>query len=349
MGHEQVAFLAESVNRQRVLQHLRETGDAISISEFATEDSVSRATAHRALTSMADLNWLSQGDDGRYTLTATGHLVVRAHSAFLETADQELLSFLGGSSYRMDLLETLTVRDAQVKFQEMLVESEASKATVSRCMDDFLERDLIDRPDHGRYRLTEEGKQVSNAFRTLQNTVEWATENAPVVNALGSIGADLPIQALGSNTITTITASPADPDRAILGFTDRIKAADPNALYGVMPAASHSLITLYKGLAKANTQIELVVDDAVVSAAESSYPDTLSLVERCDELDLYEYPSRLDCGVAFYNDQAIIGVYHGDTGHLWAHLVSRHDEFTAWVWDYFDSHRKQATKFTARS
>lgn len=343
MGHDQIAFLADSPHRQRALEFLCDTDHPVSPNDVSTQTSISRVTAHRALTDLYEYRWIGKNPDGEYFSTPTSELVLRAYTRFLDIAPRETLAFLGASTHRPVLLETLAARDATLQFQELAIEIDAAQATVTRCLDALLERDLIARPTHGEYRLTSEGTRVTEAYQQLWRALTWLTDHTTVVNALGSLGAELPIEALGRETMSVARATSANPDHAMLSYANQISETDPKAVYGVMPAANGVLLRRLEALTAEGTQLELIVDEDVLAAVESSYPQTLASATECEELDLHMSPERLKCGLAVYGENAILGVYDADTGHLWAHLLSSHDDFTAWVWNHFQQYRRQAS------
>lgn len=70
---EEIAFLARSVNRVRVLETLAE--ESLSQRELRNELLVSRATMARILTELEDRNWIVRTGD-RYDITALGEVVI---------------------------------------------------------------------------------------------------------------------------------------------------------------------------------------------------------------------------------------------------------------------------------
>lgn len=70
---DQIAFLARSESRVRVLEHLLEHG-ATSRRAFREHLDVSRSTVTRTLTDLTDRDWLEETDN-TYRLTPSGKVV----------------------------------------------------------------------------------------------------------------------------------------------------------------------------------------------------------------------------------------------------------------------------------
>jgi predicted transcriptional regulator len=107
-----VAFLARSVNRVRVLDLLAR--EAHPPRELSDRTGTSRSTLRRILSEFEERDWAERRPDGAYTATATGALVVEELTPFVES--METIRRLGGAVgwLPLDTLSLEEFRDATV-------------------------------------------------------------------------------------------------------------------------------------------------------------------------------------------------------------------------------------------
>ncbi|WP_129113862.1 helix-turn-helix transcriptional regulator [Halegenticoccus tardaugens] len=346
--HDYLAFLSESQARMDLLRDLADQEVPITKSELASIRSTTRVTVHRNLDHMAEWRWVENDTEAKVRLTIAGRLVFRAYEKFCDRAGNEAPKFLGGSPHRPALLRYLADLDSTVGYSTLQAAITASQSTLTRILDGFTTRNWATQPSRNQYKLTDLGAQVAQAYTAFTGALDWVTTHAKLVNRLGTIGRILPLDALAHGDMVAVKARPADPDRAIEFYANRVREADPDTLVGITPVASPYLNEIHKTLLETGSTIDLIVDTTVLETAKARYPHSLKAAHDLP-IELYCHPARLEFGLAIFDDQAILGAYNEHSGHLWACLSSTDRRFRDWAEDLFSQHRSRATEYRAEA
>jgi predicted transcriptional regulator len=168
---EQIAFLARSESRVRVLEALSEDGPA---NQRALRDCIdmSRSTLSRSLQALEEQGWVAESDGG-YHLSPVGHVIAEEFLELLEriSLTEDLAPFLRWFPYGASDLELIHLSDAEVipgtnsdpiapvrKHQEAMksahnirlfipsLDREASRAVHDGVMDGRLEAEIVVTP-----------------------------------------------------------------------------------------------------------------------------------------------------------------------------------------------------------
>ncbi|WP_436924315.1 helix-turn-helix transcriptional regulator [Halosimplex amylolyticum] len=110
----QVAFLARSETRVRLLERLRETGPSTQ-RELGAHLEASRSTVTRSLSALEERGWIERSA-GAYRLTAAGDVVTDEFLSLLESirTTDELSAFLDWFPYAEFSLDVSHLRDAEM-------------------------------------------------------------------------------------------------------------------------------------------------------------------------------------------------------------------------------------------
>lgn len=358
-----LVVLADSPHRREILSLLQESKTPLTNATLTERSSAGRKTVHTTLRKLGDNDWIRKTAKRHNELTVAGHLVLRAYECFCDRENESVVLFLTRSPTRPDTLRYLSEhthdqntdhdqnrnqnrQTEYCRFVDIADSLTGSRPTVSRCLDDCTARGWLSKGGHGQYAVTAAGKRVVQSYETLEDTVSWVTTNAACINQFGSehieIGANLPLVPLRNN-VTAIKAEHADPDAPFLHYREQLTATQPATLHGILPVASLQAAITRGVLADANTDIELIMDDAAIEAARTSYPTQLAAVCADERITLLKHPSMLEIGPSLFDGTAVLGAYSDKDSHLHATLSSSAGLFTEYATHIYDEHYHRST------
>lgn len=360
-GYNQVAFLYASEQRRRVLFCLSKAPSRPG--DLAERATTSRKTAHQALSGFNDRGWVTVevGDEPeqdrsgprrpRYALTASGELIVQMLQ--LETSpeselDNNVIAYLTGSEHRPQLLRLLRERPQRVPDLVATKEVSRTESRLYQTMNEFVDHDWVHQPKgDGTYALTVPGRDALEQFETLTESVGWVAEHASAINRLGEIGSAIPVDELARDQMrtTVLTATPGDPDTVLNYYSKQITEHDLSYLRGIAPIVSSLSNQIHRPLVENDqTQIELVVDEAVIDAARSSYSDMLEAAITAEDFEIYVYPERLRFGLVILDEgRRTLISGHDKLGVAQVCIDCVSESVIEWAFKLFDTYRENAT------
>lgn len=245
---------------------------------------------------------------------------------------REQVAFLVGSEHRVATMEAL--RDGSARPCELERSLSASRATVQRALSGLDERDWVDKRD-GEYRLTGAGLFVLRAYHHLADVVEAADDIGEPLSLLDSVTDDLPVAALRTATATTATAK--TPHAPIERYATLLERADVDSVRGICPVLSPVFNEVHQPLVEAGVDIELVIDEQTLAAAEELAPERHAAAMASDSFAVYVVED-LDFGASLFGDWAMVGAYD-EQGRFRAALDATDDALVDWVTGLFERHR----------
>jgi predicted transcriptional regulator len=359
-SHTPLAVLAESAHRREILTLLRDSETPLTNATLTERSSGERQTVHATIQQLGDNGWVRKTAKRHNELTVTGHLVLRVYERFCKQESESTFLFLTRSPTRSHILRYLSKhtqaqnrdqdqdqnhnQDQQneyCRFVDIAERLTGSRPTVSQRLHDCTERGWLSKGTGAQYVITSAGNRVIRAYDTLGDTISWVTTNAACLNRFDSehidIGAGLPLAPL-RNDVTAIKAGRADPDTPFLHYREQLTTTQPATLHGILPVASLQAAITRGVLADANTDIELIMDDAAIEAARTSYPTQFATVCADERITLLKHPSLLEIGLSLFDGTAVLGAYSDEDGHLHATLSSSAEPFTEYATHVYDEH-----------
>lgn len=226
---------------------------------------------------------------------------------------------------RRDVLATLETKTTKPELVEAI---SASRSTVDRAIESLSEKSLVER-DGSHYVTTYAGRQALAAYEKYLGRLEALTQAQPVLSALPS---DIDIDPAVLDGATVVESTPSAPQHPVETNISTLRGA--TAFRGTGPA----VIPMYTGVVLSlveedETDVELVLTDAVVDALTEAYPDELANMSGADGLALYvtdaslsyavwtaQTPEGTVSGIVVYGDNGIVGVINNDTDAMneWA-------------------------------
>jgi predicted transcriptional regulator len=360
-NHTLLSMFADSPHRREVLSLLRESDGPLSNATLIDRSSADRSTVRRAINHLVEPNWMRKTPERKNALTVAGHLVLRADEAFCEQESESTYQFLARSPARSKILHTLA-EDGDAKsdddgdgetgqshrFGDIVESVDHLERAVRRAINDCIERQWVSKKERAQFALTAAGRRVIRAYDTLETVVTWTTTNASALNKFDNeyadidIGADLPLEPLAGK-VTAIEGNRTDPDAPLRHYNEQLTAAQPAIMQGVLPVVSLGEKITHDILTNAHTELELIVDETVLAAARSSYPDLLATVCESERMTLLRHPAPLGVGAAIFDGTAVLGAFDEEDGHQQATLSSAAEPFVEYVASIYDEHRERST------
>jgi predicted transcriptional regulator len=333
-AREHLAFLIGSPERLQLLAELQDR--SLSPTELGARTNVSDRTVQKLLEAGLERDWITQGEASeQYTLTVAGDLILQAY-VDTETLDRGLLTYLTTSEPRLHVLEHL--ENEALSAVEINNRLSVADPTVYRALHSLEERGLVEWNQDAT--LTTAGADVFEAYRRLVDTIRWIMNHATVLDHLGEIGRTMPARALAQDSGEIVVNSMAHPDAVLDHIEARIEALSPARIRGVLPSMCAFVDRVRQPLLEADTDIEVVVDEAVLDVTRVSYPAVLDSVAEVESAELFVYPEKLRFGLAMLNDSVFILAY--DNQSLRACIETASETLGGWATDVYQTHQQAA-------
>lgn len=248
---------------------------------------------------------------------------------------REDVAFLVGSETRVAVLRA--VAESPRRPTDLAAECSCARETAQRTLSAFLDRGWVEKAD-GRYRSTPAGDLVLEGYDDLATAVAHA---ARLEKFFTHVHADAvpPSSVLDELDVTESTEknphAPIDRYLALLG-------SDPiDRFRGVTPIVSRVLNDAAEAVIGPETDVELVVDRAVLRTSRTEFADATRTAAELDGFCLYVAPEPLEFGLAIVDDHAFVGAYD-DSGNLVASVDGTAEPFVEWAVDLYRTYRERA-------
>jgi predicted transcriptional regulator len=250
----------------------------------------------------------------------------------------EHVAFLAGSKNRVRILETL--RERPRRQCELVDACGLSRSTVHRALDGLEEREWV-HSEGGAYRLTVGGRLVLDQFDALETAIKRVDEWGPFLQRLGGVGATLPTAALDDARLVTNT--PENPHATMSHTTDVLAAADTETFRGISPLVSPVVNKAAREPLAAGVAMELLIDESVLDASRTAYPDALAAAHDFENFKLFLSPDELSFGLMVLDDRALVCA-HDEQGTLRECLDGTSEALVRWANDIYEDHRAAAER-----
>jgi predicted transcriptional regulator len=334
LAREDLKFLSGSPERLKLLVELQK--HSLSPVELSERTGVSDDTTRALLKTGAERSWIiKERSTGDHTLTVAGDLVLQAYLD-AETLSRELFAFLANSTTRLRVLRYLESKPlSPVELNNRIP---VSDPTVYRALHGFEEHGLIDR--RKKPELTPAGMKVYAAYRQLADVVRWTAEYTEVLQHLGGMAEAMPVQTLTEDRTEVVVNSIAYPDAVLDRFNARLEEVSSERIRGVLPSMCGSVKRMHQSLLDQKTELEIVIDEAVLEVARSSYPEILDSVAGTESTSLFVHPEKLRLGLAVFDSSVFMFIY-GDRS-LIACIETASDVFMTWAANTYQTRRQAA-------
>lgn len=258
-----------------------------------------------------------------------------------DDAALETVHFLSGSRYRWEILEVFDEQEALTR-QEVRDAVSASRSTVRRTVEAFIERGLIDSVAGG-YRLTATGRFLADGLGDMIEVARITERYGPLFRRL-----DPPIHGLDPTWFdgaTMTRATETNPYEPAQRQTETVREA--TTFRGVLPAIEiEGSRLVHERITSGALTAEIVVPAAMVDTLRS---EPFASLFR-EQLATEQFECWLtDDALPFYlglsdEERVEIGVDEGGVPRV---LVQSTDPaFRAWGDETFDRYRTAATRLT---
>ncbi|SEO88800.1 Predicted transcriptional regulator, contains HTH domain [Halogranum amylolyticum] len=249
---------------------------------------------------------------------------------------RENIAFLVGSESRVELFRTLAERPYRPT--ELAEQCSCARETAQRTLGRFVERGWVAQSDC-RYYLTPGGRSLLEQYNEFADVVRGADELEAFLTNLGSVAEEFPIERYRGVTLTKATTT--DPHAPIDRYLTVLGSEPVDSFVGITPVVSRVYNEAAASIIGPETEMELVVDDSVLSVSESEYPDALQRANELDQFELLLTPSDIDFGLTVVDDYAYVGAYD-DQSSLVACVDGNSEPLLSWARDVYSDYRQSA-------
>lgn len=249
---------------------------------------------------------------------------------------REDIAFLVGSTSRIEILEKLAERS----FRPTVLAEQCSCAreTAQRTLAGFVERGWVTKTD-GRYELTPGGEQVFKQYSQLAGVVSGASRLREFLIEAGEEVTDLPVEMYSE--VTVINATNCNPHAPIDRYLTVLGSESVGSFKGITPMVSRVFNEAAATAIGSKTQMELIIDESVLTVSETEYPDALQRAYDLDQFTLLLSPDTIEFGLTLVDGHVYIGAYD-DHGNLVASVDGTSDVLYEWAENLYERYRRSA-------
>lgn len=255
---------------------------------------------------------------------------------------REDIAFLVGSASRVELLQALADRPSRPT--ELAERCSCARETAQRTLGGFVERGWVTKSE-GRYQLTPGGSNVLDQYSEFGEVVRGAGKLETFLTNLGTVAEGFPAHIYDEVTVTE--ASKTDPHAPIDRYLTFLGTEPVDSFEGVTPVVSRVYNEAATAIIGPETEMELVIDDSVLTVSETEYPEALQRADQLEQFSLLLTPEDIDFGLALVDGRAHVGAYDGNS-NLVASVDGDSEPLLTWAREVYQEYRQSATPLERR-
>lgn len=250
----------------------------------------------------------------------------------------EHIEFLSRSQHRVAILRILC-RSGPTTQREFRDQLSASRSTVTRALSALEERGWIV-PNSGTYQLTAAGREVTEAFLDLRESVALTDDLSPVVDWLPAAGIDFDIERLSDASITESTDS--DPYAPVRKHMGGFKEAQ--SVRAVIPSVDVEAARTFRDqLDDPEFSGTLVVTEDIADRfGQPEYESVTTDLLKAENFTFWVYSDDIHFYFGLLDDTVQIGV-EDDQGYPRALLETDDEVVHEWAEAEFERYRSAAS------
>lgn len=255
------------------------------------------------------------------------------------------IAYLARSANRVKLLDTLA--SGSYGRRELNERTGIPKTTIGRIVNEFQERDWIERTSDGEYTVTPAGAQVIAEFTPLIEAMMAIRKLGDMVAWLQASEQSIGLHHFSDATIRRPT--PTDPMAPTAYYTERLRTADKfYCLVTVAPPVTFE-ITMTEEIQERNLTVEHIISDSEFRYI-CDHPDRLQRWR--DYVDaganVYRYDGEVPCNLVILDRTVYIAKTQSEYGEEPYTLIETENEAVrSWAYDVITAHRTDAEQLGA--
>lgn len=249
----------------------------------------------------------------------------------------EDVRYLSGSPVRIAVLRAIRQQPRRPAALTDCVD--VTRTTVQRVLAGFLDRQWVCK-DGSTYRISPTGRRVCAAYETVLDEAAAARKVVPVVAEAPTVIEELPLSALADCEITVATEQ--DPLAVVDRVVDRFAAGSGSHVVAASPIVTQSFNRVAADLLADGTTIEHVIDERVLDASATEFPEALDRAIEHDAISVYVADEPVPFGFFTYDD-VVCAAGYDDRNRPSVLLESTDSDVVAWARDRFERMREAAT------
>lgn len=300
---------------------------------------VSRSTCYRYTNRLEERDMVGESGEAVH-LTALGETVTDEVSTFrtrvtetLRPDDKprevldELLKHAAG-------LQAISRRPIDRReLEDRLGVSDTTGYRITRSLED---RGLIEK-EHGRYAITDIGREVLAAVSTFEANLRTAVRLGPVLRAVRESGPSVDLDAFADATVTTLDGLTHSPQNRFLNLGD-----DSDTFRGINTEtiAGGHLVDIQQNI-RDGQECEVLIEPKICAEMLAEYPEEAIEACRSPNVSIYLHPDLWYC-LAIFDERIGIGVLDAETGVCRAFVDTDSAAARRWAEAVYDSYMAEA-------
>lgn len=263
----------------------------------------------------------------------------------LESDDPPSLStldFLASSRHRVEILEALRA-DGPTTRRGLRESVDASRSTVRRTLEGFLERDWIAPTDDG-YRLTAAGGLLADEFGRLAETVRVTDEYSPLLRHLPDSALDVDPAWLAGGELTA--ATDADPYAPAQRQTETVRSA--SRFRGLLPSIElEGAKLVHRRVLEGEFEATIVLSSAGAETVRAEpFAELFREKLATGRLDVYAYDGEVPMYLGLADDERVEIGCENEQGIPRALFQSTDERLRTWGEATFETYVAEADRLT---
>ena len=252
------------------------------------------------------------------------------------------IAFLVGSASRVELLRALAERPYRPT--ELAEQCSCARETAQRTLSGFVERGWV-KKSNAQYRLTPGGVGILEQYNNFSDVVEGTDRLETFLTNVGTMAEEFPIESYESVTVTE--ASSTDPHAPIDRYLTVLGSEPVDSFEGVTPIVSRVYNEAATSIIGPETEMELVVDDSVLSVSQAEYSNALQRANELEQFSLFLTPDDIGLGLAIVDNYAYVAAYD-EHNNLVASVDGDNERLLTWAREVYCEYREPAKPIERR-
>lgn len=261
----------------------------------------------------------------------------------LEMNPEDDINYIVNSDRQITVLRALRDQSSPIPKHELKSETEVSRSTVNRAIDNLSDRNWIEETRRNRYDITTAGESILERYDDFSNTIAGAQTKTRLINQLGN-----QIEPPSIDVFSEAEAEEYPTTDPMKGWnratTEASKQVDGGleVYRGMNPIVSSKGNEIGRKLLATVDEAELIIDEDVLDASKENYTDELDEGLATDNLEIYVSPEKVPITLAIYDEERVELSVHDEQGHPIGGIRGENGELACWAKDLYEEYRAQS-------
>lgn len=259
----------------------------------------------------------------------------------MDTEDD--IRYIVNSVGQIDVLRTLRDQSSPIPKHELGRESEVSRSTVNRAIDNLSDRNWIEETGRNQYEITTVGESILKRYGRFSETIAGAQTKTKLINQLGKHAEPPSIDVFSEAEVEEYPTT--DPMKGWNRATSEASKQIDGGLdvyRGMNPIVSEKGNEIGRKLLATVDEAELIIDEDVLDASQKNYTDELDEGLATDNLEIYVSPEKVPITLAIYDEERVEVSVHDEQGHPIGGIRGENGKLAQWAKDLYEEYRARS-------